>query len=304
MKTHATSNKLEHADSYTFKYNSDDESIELNTLLLSQINFATVLNEIKDEVAQGVDLSIRIKPLAKGSVPFDIILNVSWLANLLTPDTAAYASEIVGTLVGLIQIRIWLKGKKPSTVIEIDGENITLTIDDTKFTVKKALYEIASKNRIIDTALQKAFDAIETDESITGVEILDDHKKSLINVPRNQFENFSWSNELFIDETLEDRKTSQERLTIFKVVFEKGVNWQFYLNSRKILAQINDPEFWTKIENGEQFAKGDILIVDLEKNLIFDKTMGIYIENGFKVVKVIQHIPKGKDDQQTLFGKS
>jgi len=300
MRIISNSSKLEHADTYTFKYNSDDDSIDLNTLLLSQINFATVLNEIKKEVAPGVDLSIRIKPLEKGSVPFDIILNVSWLANLISPDVVEYSSAIISTLVGVIQLRIWLKGKKPNT-IKLEGDKVILTIGDTELIVDKTIYEIAEKNSIIDQALQKGFNAIDADESVTGVEILNEKKESLISVPRYEFENFSGSNEFFDQEKNKQTSITRERLTIFKVVFEKGVKWQFYQGSRKISASINASDFWDKINNGESFAKGDVLIVDLEKGVEFDSTLGIYIEKGFTVLNVIEHIPKGKDTQQDMF---
>ena len=299
MKIMSNSSKLEHADTYTFKYNSDDDSIDLNTLLLSQINFATVLNEIKNEVAPGVDLSIRIRPLEKGSVPFDIILNVSWLANLIAPDVVEYSSAIISALVGVIQLRIWLKGKKPNT-IRFEGEKVILTIEETELIIDKTIYDIAEKNSTIDKALQKGFEAIERDESVTGIEILNEKKEALITVPRNEFENFIWTNEFFEQK----RKTAntRERLTIFKVVFEKGVKWQFYQGSRKISASINAPDFWDKINNGESFSKGDVLKVDLENNTEFDNTLGIYIEKGFTVVNVVEHIPKVKESQQNMFG--
>lgn len=302
MKKIPNSNKLEHADTYTFKYNSDDDSIDLNTLLLSQINFATVLNEIKSEVAPGVDLSIRIKPLTKGSVPFDIILNVSWLSSLLTSDNATYASEIVGTMVGLIQLRLWLKGKKPTT-IEVNGDTVNIIVGEAKFIVKRRVYEIAEKNRVIDLALQKGFAAVESDESVTGIEILDVVKKPLIQIPREEFESFDTENQFFIDEKNQKTATSKERLTIFKVVFEKGIKWQFYQGSRKISASIITQGFWDKINNGESFAKGDALVVELETTTVFDNTMGIYVEKGFAVTNVIEHIPKPKDNQTQLFQK-
>jgi hypothetical protein len=302
MKTMPNSSKLEHADTYTFKYNSDDNSIDLNTLLLSQINFATVLNEIKKEVAPGVDLAIRIRPLEKGSVPFDIILNVSWIEDIIHNSTYLFATTIVGTLVGLIQLRIWTKGKKPN-IIEFEGEKVILTIGDTKLVIDKTIYEIANKNSTIDKALQKGFEAIDSDESVTGIEILDAKKVSLIDVPRESFPNIITPNEVFDEEVDKKTTTSNERLTIFKVVFEKGVKWQFYQGSRKISASINAPDFWEKINNGESFAKGDVLIVDLEKSTEFDSTLGIYIEKGFTVLNVIEHIPKGKDGQQKMFHK-
>jgi hypothetical protein len=288
-----------HTDTYTFKYNSDGESIDLNTLLLSQIHFSAILNEIKNEVAAGTNLSIKIKPLTKGSIPFDIILDVSWIEDLIHNSTYQFATSIVGALVGLIQLRIWAKGKKPN-LIEMEGDKVILTIGETKLIIDKTIYDIAEKNSTIDKALQKSFEAIDKDESITGIEILDTQKTVLIDVPREEFENLTSSNEIFESITQTEPATI-EHLTIFKVIFDKGYKWQFYLNGRKISASIKDNAFMDKLNNGERFAKGDILVVELEKERIFDKTLNIFIEKDFSIQNVIEHIPRQENGQQHLF---
>ena len=284
-------------NSYTFKYNSDEDSNDLNTLLLSQIHFSTILNEIKAEVASDADLTIKIKPLSKGSVPFDINLVVSYLENLLSHSNVDYAGSIITILTGLIGFRIWLKGKKPD-LIEINDDKVTITKGDTKIVINRDTYRIAENNEVVDKALQKGFDAIEKDESITGVDILDNNKKPLITIPREDFSFITSKNEQF--ETITETETpKQERLTIFKIIFDKGYKWQFYLNGRKITATVSDDNFMERVNKGERFAKGDILVVDLEKHKVFDKTMDIFIEKDFKVLKVIEHIPRPREDNQT-----
>ena len=62
---------LKPTTTYTFKYESADDSIDLNTLLLSQIHFSTILGEIKNTIASDSDLSIKIN-----SSPFNIYLDV------------------------------------------------------------------------------------------------------------------------------------------------------------------------------------------------------------------------------------
>jgi len=87
-------------------------------------------------------------------------------------------------------------------------------------------------------------------------------------------------------------------LTIFKVVFDKGYyKWQFYMQGRKISATIPNA-FMERINTGERFAKGDTLVVELEVEKTYDKTLDIYIEKDFKILNVIDHIPRA--DQGTI----
>lgn len=282
---------------YTFKYHSDSDSIDLNTLLTSQIHFGTILSEIKNEIAGDTDLSIRIKPLEKGNVPFDIILNVSWLKQLLQPDNIAYASGIITVLVGLFQIRMWLKGEKP-TSIEIEDEKIIIKKGDLVLTVPKKTYLIYERNTTIDIAMKKGFEAIEKDEEVTSIEIQDEKKVPLITVPRENFEDFISPNELF-ESLVKKEPVRQETLTIFKVVFDKGYKWQFYMNGRKISASIPD-NFMDRIDKGERFAKGDTLVAEVEVEKVYDKTLDIYVEKDFKILNVIEHKPRAEQGKLDL----
>lgn len=277
--------------SYTFKYESDNESIDLNTLLLSQIHFSAVLNEIKQEVARGANLSIKIKPLSKGSVPFEIVLNVSWLGNLLhLADMAIdHANTIITVLLGVLELRRQLKGKKPTRIALRNGK-VVVTVGDVEVEVDPAVYQIHENNVVVDQALKKAFEAIESDDEVTGISLLDETKQPLIQIPREEFDDMTAPNQMFESVTRTEPVKGQN-LTIFKVVFDTGYKWQFYLEGRKITASIKDNGFMARVHNGERFAKGDVLVVDMEVQKVYDKTLNLYLDKDFIIQHVHQHIP-------------
>jgi hypothetical protein len=276
---------MTHTDTYTFKYNSDEDSIDLNTLLLSQIHFSTILNEIKNEIAGDTDLNIKIRPLTKGSVPFDFTLTVSWINSLFSPEVVGYASSIITIFGAVIGIRKWLKGGE-AEVITISEDKVTIKRGDVEIIVDQASYRIATKNETVDKAIQKGFDAIEKDESVTGVQILNPKKELIFDVPREDFSSLTAPSEIFEEHTIRE-EPKIEFLSIFKVVFGKGYKWQFYYNGRKISATIEDNDFMERLDKGERFAKGDILEVELQVEKVLDKTLEVYIEKDFKVLKVI-----------------
>lgn len=280
---------------YTFKYESDSETIDLNTLLLSQIHFSTILNEIKHEVAGGSNLSIRIKPLERGSVPFQIALDVSWIEQLLhLADTATqHAETIINVLLGLIVLRKELKGRKPAK-IEIKGDKVIVTVDDTTIEVDRQVYNIYENNAVVDQAIKKGFEAIDKDEDVTGIKILDTKKKPLLDVPREDFADITEPN-AFFEEQKKTEPVRREMLTVFKVVFDKGYKWQFYMNGRKISATMADDKFMEHLKRStERFGYGDTMEVELQVEQVFDKTLNIYIEKDFTINKVLSHTPRPK----------
>jgi hypothetical protein len=292
--------ELKQTTTYTFQYDSDLSVIDLNTLLVSQIHFSALLNEIKSAVAPDSNLSIKIKPLKEGSVPFDIILDLTWLESLFTTGGLVlnYAGQIIGTLVGIIELRKFLKGKKPDK-IEIKDDKVIIHLDGVSIEIDKKTYNTYEKKPIIDQSLKKAFEVIEKDENVDGIKIKDDKEKVLVNVPRNEFVEFTEPNEIFDDISYKEDITNQA-LTVNKLVFEKGYKWQFYLNGRKISAYVKDDEFMDRIDKGEKFAKGDTLITNIEVDKIFDETLDIYVDNEYTVTKILKHIPRG--EQIKLFG--
>ena len=90
-------------------------------------------------------------------------------------------------------------------------------------------------------------------------------------------------------------------MTIFKVVFEKGYKWQFYYQGNKISAVIKDESFFSQIDEGAKFSKGDKLIANIEIKQVFDKTIQAYVNKEYSVIKIKQRIPR--DEQLELFQK-
>lgn len=295
-------NRVKQTTTYTFKYGGESDSMDLNTLLLSQMHFSWILGEVKNEIAKDSDLSIKIKPLQKGSIPFDFILNVSLFDSLFTP-LAVYTgipASIITIWVGIVQLRKWSRGKKYTKITMLGEGKIMVTIGDREFEVNEIAYKLA-QNPVIDRALTKGFDAIEKDENIENIEVIDEHKTPLLTVSRAEFVNFIEPNENFEERIQKESK--QEELTIFKVVFDKGYKWQFYdKNGRKISAIVQDDAFMERINKGEAFSKGDTIIAEMEVEKLFDESLNIFVENSYKINRVISHTPRGsKPNQPDLF---
>lgn len=292
-------NPVKQTTTYTFVYGGESESMDLNTLLLSQMHFSWIIGEIKNEIAKDSNLSIKIKPLEKGSIPFDFILDISLFDSLFTP-LAVYTgipAAIIGTWIGIVQLRKWSVGKKYTKITILDRGRIIVTVGERDFEVSEICYKL-SQNPAIDKALAKGFEAIEKDESIDNIQVIDQEKKPVLSVARAEFVNFTATNENLEQKT--QTETKEEQLTVLKVVFDKGYKWQFYDKmGRKVSANMEDEAFMDRINKGEAFSKGDTIVAEVEVEKVFDESVNMFIENNSKIIRVINHTPRPTPPKST-----
>lgn len=286
---------------YTFQYDTDQESIDLNAMLASQYGLLTAMSEIKNYVAKDAKLSIRVKPMEKGSVPFEFLADLIWYENLFNNAVNAvnYAYSIITLLTGILVLKGHLSGKKAQN-IEINGDIIVVTnSENITINVSRQVYEISKSNSIIDTALTKSFEAIEKDESISGVKMIDSNKNVIYKAGRNTITSLSKTSEEFTS-TSTTEVISKEPLSVVKIVFEPGYKWQFYFRGHKISADIKDDTYMEKINKGQRFSKGDTIIADLEIHKEFDESVNAYLNKSYTVTKVHSHTPRST--QSRMFG--
>ena len=85
-------------------------------------------------------------------------------------------------------------------------------------------------------------------------------------------------------------------LTIESPSFKDGNKWKLYDGQSSFYAEITDKNFLDKVDKGERFGKGDLLIVDM--NIIQTRT-----PQGLKVEKIITEVKDHKEapKQQGIF---
>jgi hypothetical protein len=281
---------------YTFKYEGDLEYIDISTFITSQLHFTNIINEVKYEIFPDQKLDIKIKPMPKGSWQMELMMLLSpFDANtLFTPEIVLSSlSLITATVIGIIKIRVALKGKKPEKIIDQGNDNITIQIaDNVTINTTKQIYNIYSNNLSIDTSLKKTFEVIGNDEEINGIQLLDNKEKELLYIERPQFKYIEADNEIY-EENSQKELIKNAALRIFKVVFGGDYKWQFYYQGHKISADIQHEQFLKRVESGEEgFNSGDQIIVDLEISKIFDKRVDSYINKSYTILQVHQHIKR------------
>lgn len=287
---------------YIFKYEGDLEYISLDTLIASQLHFSQALTNIKDAIHPDQQLEIKVKTLPKGSFQIELFVIVGFIDHILRPEVVAYAADLFSMFGGISHIIPFLKGKKPVKTIE-SGDNVTLINGDgNSITINNNVFHVYNNNPEISKEISETIRPIIEDAEITGIRVIDERtSEDILEIPREDFSLY-----LPYPETGSEKQRTGLRskvdLVIYKVVFDKGrKKWQFYFDRQIISAPIHDDKFLAKLDQGEAFAKGDVLVCDLQIDDEYDEGLGVFRPKQYRVLRVYQHKPKGTSTQADLF---
>jgi hypothetical protein len=275
---------------FKIKFDGEQHQIDANLLVNNLIHITSIIQELNRNLDSGKKIDIKIKALQKGSFLIHIdLLETTFdvVKNLLTKENIIFGGVILNTLVDLIEIKKHLKGKEPKSK-EISGNKVKIENQNGDIIyIENFVNNIYENNTIIKDALSQSFETLENDSSITGYEITDKNENPLVRVDREEFEFLSVKSE----EILEGEKNIviAATLNIIRISFDDKLKSDFYFKGNKITVKINDPNFQKRIDNGESFAKGDVLEVELEIKQKFEKSVNTFINKSYKITRIINH---------------
>lgn len=254
-----------------------------------------LIEETNDRVGDGRSISIRVRPFEEGSLEIPLELIVYSGAGLLAANKVV--SSIVKTIQQVVDLKKSLKGsshEKPHeksieqspTLINL-GDNVVVNI---------------IQNPLITTAFHQAIVEVEKDESIAGIQIINNSThEEIVNIKRQEFPYFKYPSGVD-DEELPEQRVRGERTTLIvhtPVLAGKG-KWKFIYNGATISASMKDEPFLTRVRGREeQFGAGDRLLVDMEFGEKYDKSTSAYRLTGKNaIIKVLRHSPPPSRDRQ------
>lgn len=284
-------------DSFKIKFDGELNDINVLTFLSSIKNFNDLLQEINLELNRknnlNTNIEVRIKALEKGSFIANIEILKTINETLFSGAGIAYVSGIVTIMSGIFGLRKFLKSKKPTKIENHDDKNIKIANNSGNvLIIENFTFDLYDKNVNIYNAISQTFSALKQDKNISGFELRDKQDKSFFETKEFEFEELSETIDI---ESGEKRiKSELATLNIIKVCFEKNLKWQFYYKGMKITASLLDEGFYKRINDGEQFAKGDTLEVELNIKQEFDETVNTFVNKSFEIIKIINHIPRNK----------
>lgn len=237
-----------------------------------------------------VEARAQVSGFGRGSFVTDLVFN------LAGPAATIFAAITPESLLHIIKeaIALWkhLNGEPPSkiehhvgsqelrvtnnngTVLQVHTETLNLVFDEKgSASVQRFMRDELSKNGI---------DSVEI-----GTE-----KRVLASATQNDAHCFVpvRPTEVVTDSTI------KMALVIEAPVFKDGNKWRFSDGTSSFFADILDLEFLARVDAGERFGKGDVLIVALR---ITQERSGLKITAERSVVKVLEH--RQGQEQHKLF---
>jgi hypothetical protein len=283
-------------------FKGDIESIDSEILIANLVTTSHIIQEINKEIG-GKEIEISIKAFAPGSFEIAYIIAhvalVSGLFNIITGTNVQTLKMILDMLGDILKLKKFLGGKKPIDSTD-KGEKIQLKNSNGNIIiVDKRSYNIYSQSPSVNEEINKGFKNLEKNEEITGYQIIRKDGKDIFLAERAEFKGLYAPNE-FIEENKQIKIINNAKLSIFKIVFEKGYKWTFIYEGQKINAHISDEDFYKNM-NLYEFKDGDYFDATLKITQVYDSKYRTYINSDYEVTKINQHI-KVPRDQRLPFG--
>lgn len=291
---------------FKVSFGGDSHELDLTTLTTSLVNFGFLIQEIQQQIAPESKVDIKVRPPERGSFSIDLVLNVpdaTILSLGLFTEGVTLVENLLSIFTNFIGLKKHLNGEPPKSIAP-NNDGLTLNIENNSgniYIINQPAFELLDKVPKLDKLITAAFDVIEKDNSVENVQIIDYKNEVLANVESAEFETMS--------KPVQTREPKERRAIVksgvdiraYRLSFEENTKWGFVYDGQKISAPISDPTFLKAIEEQESFAKGDVFKVDLSIMQEYDSLVRDYLNTGYEVIKVIEHIRSDNTKQGNLF---
>lgn len=281
------------AEKYKFKYSTGEDYIDIETLLQSQLQFKKSFEIIQKEIFPDYGLRIRASSITNGSFELNLLFDLIEKVLPLAPPTIAQIDinslrSIFDFFQSYLDIRIFLKGKKPKDTIKM-GDNIKIVGDNNQFIKANTIvYNMYSSSLELDSSVRKNFKSLNNDPMLKAIDIIKD-EEDIIKIKRNNFEAIAAVNENLAQSIIEEVKEVVLTITRPILYWERKSKWGFIFQGHKIEAYLGDVEFLNSVKKGKiSFARGDALKVELKFLKEFDEELKTYVIKKMEVIKVFE----------------
>lgn len=273
---------------FTLKFGGEENDINATTYGLILINTVALLEEANKELQTGAHLEIKVKSERKGSYLVDLGIQsaavVGIVAPLITKENIEtvknVASKVISTTTKAMELWKQFKGEKPKEVIDKGNTYVFVTGDKNRIEVDSSVKQLVFDNKRGQEALANTFSALSKDGNVKDFAVLDEKEKTLFLAEKDDFPELSKKVEIAQPEKQTLSETTH--LYITRQSFEANKKSDFLYKGFQITAWITDKQFWKAVDNGEAFAKGDILFAELEIEQEFNKSINTYENKGYR----------------------
>lgn len=274
----------------------DQHRMDVRDLAPALVAIADLFTSANSEL-NGDAATVRVDVTASfkaGSFGIDLLFSQDFLSQIRdifagpTATALANAGGIMGLLglgstgvVGLVGLLRKLKGRRPHR-IEQRGEIASVWITETEVVEVDQRVLKLWRSRTVRTSLEKTLSPLSR-EGITDFGIV---KDGLIELDITDTELEYFESTIEIDAEIVSDSVARKVLLLESVVFKEDNKWRVHDGQYAFHAAMDDADFLAKINHGERFGKGDVLVVDLQQ--IQSISEGA-LKTEYRILKVHEH---------------
>lgn len=238
-----------------------------------------ILRELHEEFKKNSELLLKARPFRQASldIPIDVIV-VTTAALMNFP----ILENMLRCLSDYFRLKRELQGLAPRLK---EGK---LIIENNIIEVDKVVVNLLDPGNESNKLIARAFEEIEKDRSVTGFNV-SRKKEQLASIKRKEFKYYGPPARM---ELPPKEARHREVLDVVGPVFAEKGKWTLKREGRIIHADILDEKFIkeTVLQKGDPFRSGDRLHVELLVLQEYDPTLDVYVEKGYKVERILEHI--------------
>lgn len=271
--------------------------INAYTLASTLVNIADAARAANAVLNPGYEIEIVVEALESGSFRAKVRALYRRAENLFSNQ--AVNAVVLGVIGNFIYQHTLAPDQSISVIVNTD--EVVIEQGDTRILVPRNVHEATAQVETVPKfrrGVGGALRAITDDPEITtfgfdaAVPQPDRKPKPPVEIPRERFAKIPIELE-------EDFRPSREviettELAIVRAILERSRRrWEFVWHGVRIAAPVTDSSFFDDfIAHRITIAPGDILRVRLRLRQRRDEIIGIFVNEAYEVVEVIEHIPR------------
>lgn len=272
------------------KFGGDNHQVSVNTIINTLTNYQKIIDIANKELGDGkYCINLEVKALEKGSFVIDLLVSAQFIPNIFNKVNLQDIANLVVVTTGCFQLFKILKGKKAKKedIQQLNQSGDNIIINNSTINVYN--------NTNTRQAISSTINSINNDKTITNLSI-SNPTQEFVKIERKEFDELANATIETIEDEITEKTIIDHRaiLHIISVSFDSSYNWRFYYKNEKVTIKINDITIQRRIDEGEDFSKGDSLIVELEIHQVYNEIKKEYENKSYKIRKFIEFNKAGK----------
>lgn len=240
--------KASHGD-FNIEFGGENE-IEASTLIGAMDEVIRSIELIKSKVEPGTNIKIKIASFEIGCFIVNLKTIVDNLTGMFSTNSIGVATNIITILIGTIEIKKHLKGKKHKEISCIGEDVIIINRDNETLTKNKVIADTYFHDSRIDQSITNMVNIVNINGNRENL-VIRQNDKNIVEIRRENFEQMSEqviTEEDMIVQTMSN--TIEVDLLLKKPDLLGKSKWGFILD-KNIEVTIEDEEWIKKIHSGD-----------------------------------------------------